>query len=332
MRRCALGLGLLLVGLGACGGPAQPVAEPAAAPPRASTSASGSASSAAADHAPGPGAADQRIALLRALADDSEGEERLAAQHRLYGELAGDPARQAEARAVIEELGASPDLARWERGDQALYDLASSRQAARDRAGARAAWQRLLTEHPRSALTGLAHLGLADAAFEDADLVVAEREYLATVASPDRRAAVYARYKLGWVYLNLARADEALDAFVEVVRLADDPLRREALKDVVRAYAEGRPAAGAVAFFEGLARGQGPALTLTLAELYADHGRVVDAAAAYALAIPLTDLEGACRAARGLDELERLAGRGPAIDAARAALADWQLADRCPAP
>lgn len=275
-----------------------------------------------------------RIAILRALADETRGPERLEVQHRLYVELAQrpQPEARAEALAIIEDVVASPAFGAWERADEALSDLGASRAQAGDRLGAQRAWQRLLAAHPRSRLAPAAHLALAEAAFEDADLASAEREYLAVLATPDDRSAPYARYKLAWVYFNLARDDEALAGFVEVVRTAGEPLRREALKDVVRAYAQARAPADALTFFDGLERGQGPAMTLRLAELYADQGRIEDASIAYQAAIPLTDLDGACRAGQGLADLERLAGPHPAIDRARAALADWHVPDACPTP
>lgn len=318
MRLPSLPIALAFV-IGACGGPAIAPEAPAAAAPARPAS---------------PMAPADRVALLRTLAAETRGHEHLDVQHRLYAELARnpDPAARAEALAIIEQIVASPDFATWERADAALHDLGVSRGQAGDRTGARRAWQRLVAAHPGSRFAPPAHLALAEAAFDDADLSTAELEYRAVLRAPEDRSAPYARYKLAWVHFNRQAYDDALAGFVEVVRTSADPLRREALKDVVRVYAQVNAPADAVAFFDALERGQGPAMTLRLAELYADQGRVDEAAAAYLLAVPLTDVDGACRAARGLDELERLAGPHDGIDAARAALADWHLPDTCLRP
>jgi tetratricopeptide (TPR) repeat protein len=226
-------------------------------------------------------------------------------------------------------MRASPAFRRWARADEVLFDHGALLAADHRRDQARAAWERLLADHPGSRWAAEAHLALADAAFADADLPSAEAEYRAVIAIPGARSAAYARYKLGWVHHDQQEADLALAAWVEVARTAPDPLRREAMRDTVRAFADARAVVDALAFFDGLARGQGPVLTIRLAEHYRDQGRYLDAAFAYREAIPLLDLAAACAAAEGVAELARLAGPRPEIPAAEAALADWRLAD-CP--
>ncbi len=322
MGRALLVATVLLVG---CGGvrsaPPAPPAPPASPTPPAPAPDVGAA---APDRGP-------RVEVLRALAADSRGDEQLDVQHALFFQLAmrDDDVARAEALAVLEAMAANPAFATWPRADIALYDLGARRAQARDRAGARVAWRRLIADHPVSNRVPDAHLALADAAFEDGDLAAARAEYQAVLRTPAADGALYARYKLGWVELNLGDQPAALAAFLAVARAADQPLRGEAIKDVVRVYAAIGDPAAAPAFFDALDRGRGPALTLRLAEACLDVGRLGEAAVALRVAIPLLDVDGACRAAGVVGRLEAMLGPTPAVAAARAALADWRLADDC---
>lgn len=242
------------------------------------------------------------LALLRELAATSTGHERLAALHRLYGALRvrDEPEARAEARTVIEALAASPDLVTWERADAALLELALQRDADHRTADALAAWRRLLAEHPGSPHAADAALAVADAAFADADLAEAEAGYRRVLTYPDATVAPYARYKLAWVHLNLSRHGEAESELRAVVATAADPLRREALRDLPRVYAETGDPARARAYFDALDRGEGARLTLRLADLELDGGRADAAIVVYRQLVGELDPQVTCPARLGL--------------------------------
>lgn len=326
--------GWMIAIVAACGGaPARPASPPPPAPEGSPTASPPPSPPALTELLPPP-ATDAQLAMLRDLVAATDGEERLAVQHRLYTALlARGPADRPEAAAILADMRASPALAGWARGDEVLFDHGTLLAAERRRAEARAAWQRLIDEHPRSRLAADAHLALAEAAFDDGDLAAAEVEYRQVLALAGARRAAYARYKLGWVHYNRQELDEALAAFAEVARTAGEPLRREALKDVVRAYAGVGDPAAAPDYFDRLDRGRGARWTALLAEVYLDEARHDEAARAYAAAIPRLDLDGACAAAPRVAELVRLAARSggasAAVAAAQAALAEWRLVD-CP--
>jgi len=141
-------------------------------------------------------------------------------------------------------------LRTWPALDGALFQLAfvlSAEQRADDAARVS---RRIVDDHPGSRYRSEALVAVADRAFEQTDLAIAEALYRDAQTTRGPVAAsirAYAAYKLGWVHLNLGRTEKAIASFAAVPGLAGaDPrstlLVREARRDLARAMALRRPA------------------------------------------------------------------------------------------
>ena len=98
--------------------------------------------------------------------------------------------------------------------------------------------ERIVHDAPARPIAAQAWLAIGERAFEDAALDRARDAYLATAAVPggDAQLAVYAKYKLAWVYLNLSEFRLACTTFQEVAQTAAQPaMAREARRDFLRA-------------------------------------------------------------------------------------------------
>ena len=75
-----------------------------------------------------------------------------------------------------------------------------------------------------------------------------------TSAKSHRRAALQAEYRLGWVELNLGRAQESFDLFLAVVTnpACQPRIRQDSLGSLVYLYSILRPPEAAIEFFSQL--------------------------------------------------------------------------------
>jgi tetratricopeptide (TPR) repeat protein len=174
-------------------------------------------------------------------------------------------------------------LAAWQPMDQLLYRFAYVLDLEHRPADVARVYHRLADGFPRSPYYAEAVLGLAEQAFERADLAAAAplyREVL--VAKASLSVHLYARYKLAWVDLDLGQPTEAYKSFAIIATTVGDQrdqmIIREARRDLVRAYT-GKPAA-AFAAFERIAPGKGLDMLVQLAEVWFDQGRAAEAIAA----------------------------------------------------
>lgn len=319
MRVLAIALFATAVGCGA-GRPAP--ADPAADRPAPAAELAPADVADAAD-AVGPVAleiSDRRLAMLRQLVAASQGAEQLEARARLFEQLdaSPDPAARAEALTVAAALVAAPGFAALAQADAVLYGHGVALQRAGDRARARAAWQRLVQEHPTSRFVAPAIVALADLAFDDGDLATASALYPRAFTDPS--VGAYARYKRGWCAFNLGDGAQALADFLDVARAGRAPLRAEALKDAVRVYAQIGDAAKAAAFFRAIDRDHVGEHLLRLGQSYLDVGKLPEARRALTDAQPLLDAAGACRAEATLARAAWFAADRAAAAAALAAL------------
>ena len=131
-----------------------------------------------------------------------------------------------------------------------------------DRAKDGAAYfKRIIKEFPGSEWVAYAWFMVGEYYFNVAnDAGQALKAYQKAMEYPDRPIYGYAIYKQGWCYINTADWDLALERFAQAVHVAEDPqstldersrkaLRKEALKDYVRAYANVGEARQAVSTF-----------------------------------------------------------------------------------
>jgi tetratricopeptide (TPR) repeat protein len=113
------------------------------------------------------------------------------------------PAARAIAERLVREF---PDSSLAE---DALYDLGYMRSEEGDRAGASAMFERLARENPRSRYAPEAHFRVAEYAFETNRLVDAEKHYVLALRRGVTGFTDKALFKLGWIYHDLRRPDEA---------------------------------------------------------------------------------------------------------------------------
>lgn len=171
---------------------------------------------------------------------------------------------------------------------RARYGLADIQRGRGEHEAAHDSLVMLVHDDPSHPLAAAALLQLADDAFAAGRLEESRALYeQVLVHRTDERH--YARYKLGWVALNLADGEAALAHFMAVIGEAGaDPRYRtlveNAARDCVLAYARvGRPER-ARDFFARIDPPNAEALVQRLARLYEDEGRPEDAARA--LGIP----------------------------------------------
>ncbi|MBL8623254.1 MAG: hypothetical protein JNK64_18220 [Myxococcales bacterium] len=276
-----------------------------------------------------PAVRASRLAMVRQLVAASRGTEQLEARARLFDELdaSPDPDARAEALTVAAALVAEPGFAALAQADAVLYGLGGALRRTGDAAHARAAWQRLVKEHPASRYVPAAIVALADLAFDDGDLAAATALYPRAFADPT--VGAYARYKRGWCAFNLGDGAQALADFLDVARAGRDPLRTEALKDAVRVYAQIGDAAKAAAFFRAIDRDRLGEHLLRLGTTYLDVGKLRDARRVLADAQPLLDAAGACRAEAAIARAAWIDADRAATAAALAALAGRTLDPAC---
>jgi tetratricopeptide (TPR) repeat protein len=172
----------------------------------------------------------------------------------------------------------NPRLASAPGVDTAVFTYAYTLQHAGHPQEARAAYERLLKDYPRSRFVADAYLALADDLFEAGRLAEAEVRYQKVLKFPDTPMYQYAQYKLGWVALSQRKYQDALEMFYQVAqgtRQAADRrvLYRAARHDFVRAYAEIGRADRARPAFQRV-DGQDPyGMLEALGDLYLDQGK-----------------------------------------------------------
>ncbi|HTM19302.1 MAG TPA: tetratricopeptide repeat protein, partial [Kofleriaceae bacterium] len=177
-------------------------------------------------------------------------------------------------------------LARWPQMADALFELADLLQGMRRGPDALKLYARLTLSHPQSPWAPYGLLAAAERAFEDGRLPEAEKLYAQVLASKATDLHGYARYKTGWVQLNLSRDADAFASFAAVITAGarnprGEALAREARRDIVRAYASfGKPAEAAAAF-DRVAPGHAMEMLPILADPWSEQGRSDNAIAAY---------------------------------------------------
>lgn len=194
----------------------------------------------------------------------------------------------AEAIASYRAIADRASFRVYPRMDRALFALAYALQQQQGPSSkdARQVWKRILDEHPQSEYVSEAHLAFADYFFGAGELANAETFYRKVLQFPRSRVYLYANYRLGWVYLNLDRAEDAGRQFLQVVRdtqgdAAQTTLHAAAKKDFVRAFADFGQVGKAWATFARLDRAGAPRMQAALADLYLEQGKSAEAIVAY---------------------------------------------------
>jgi outer membrane protein assembly factor BamD (BamD/ComL family) len=192
---------------------------------------------------------------------------------RQAAELA-DRAYRKLVRAVTtyKALADNPAFRNYPRLDQALFYYGYMLRSVQKHDDARAVFDRLLKDHPRSRFVPEAHLVFADYFFERGELANAAERYRSVLKFPGTPAYWYAMYRTGWIAHQQRRFQESLELFYQVAQATRRDPKQELLygaakKDYVRAYAEvGRSAVA----YDAFARVDGGS-ALGMLELLADH-------------------------------------------------------------
>ncbi len=192
----------------------------------------------------------------------------------------------AAAAGTYKELTSNNLYRNYPKMDVALFYFGYTLQHGNYLTEARAAYDKLLKEHPNSKYVPDAHLAFADYYFEQNQLANAEASYKRVLEFPKSPAFWYAKYKLGWIQLDKRTFQDALETFFEVAQATrgDEKaaiLHRAALKDFVRAYAEVGKADKAYVAFRRLEPTDALAMLDTLADLYLEQGKSDKAIATY---------------------------------------------------
>ena len=146
----------------------------------------------------------------------------------------------------------------------------------------------IVREHSNSKYLPEAYLGMAEYTFTiEEDMPTALSQYQKVVnIDPNSSAAGFAMYKMGWCYFNLGEPKKALAQFEKVIRDADknagkgrrSDMRKEALKDLVKAYSmwEDAKPANARKYFKSFAANDDEVDSMMerLARLYQENGKI----------------------------------------------------------
>lgn len=175
---------------------------------------------------------------------------------------------------------------KFPRLDKAMFYYGATLQGAGRMDEARKIYHRLLKQYPQSSYAPQAYLAFAEHFFEQAQLADAQRLYQQVLKYPKSPVYWYAMYKYGWIKLNQQAYQEALESFFQVVQgtkldMAQQHLRRAALSDFVRAYAEIGKVDKAFAAFQRVDAGQATAMLQNLADIYLEQGKTDASIAAY---------------------------------------------------
>jgi len=277
----------------------------------------------------------------------SEDAERAYEEAQASAEAAGAAAAPAPkprfpaARAVCERL--VRDFPASSFAEDALYDLAYMRFEEGDRAEGSALFERLVRTNPRSRYAAEAHFRIAEYAFDTNRFADAEKHDLLVLSRGITQFTDKALFKLGWIYHDLGRPDDAKrvlsDLLARQVRererrgreyaptpvlffpgphrsishkkrdTAGDDLYEETLETIARVYAEAGGLGALLQFVKAQAKdGEPPRyaapLLHRLALVHKEHSELAAAGDAYQrLLDEFPNFRGAPRAATELAEL-----------------------------
>lgn len=183
-------------------------------------------------------------------------------------------AASAEAVKVYQVLVTKPVFAKYNRLDEAIYFYAFELGQLKREAEMQDAYLRLIREHPTSKYIPNAYLSFADFKFGNNQIPDALKLYQKIVDGyQDSPVYAYALYKMAWCYLNPVGTGEpeyreSLNKFVETIQATLEgkagneanakQLRRDARRDLVKAYVHAGQPSKAWGFFNKIGSGPKP--------------------------------------------------------------------------
>lgn len=172
---------------------------------------------------------------------------------------------------------------RYARADQATYYLGTTRQERGEPEEALEAFKMLVKLYPSSQFVPDALIMIGEYYFDKNDAYPALRAYLKATSYTEHPRYGFAMYKLAWCYYNVEEYPKAIDTMKRVVsysmeQAASDPskvqLEEEALKDLVRFFADAGAMDEAYEYFTALGKKDLiRAMLKRLAGLYFEQGK-----------------------------------------------------------
>lgn len=173
---------------------------------------------------------------------------------------------------------------RYTRADEATYYLGMTYQEVGEREDAKEAFTKLVKLYPTSNFVPDAFVLIGEYYFDKNDAFPALRAYLKATSYRDSERWPYAMYKLAWCYYNVEEYAKAIDTMKAVVAHSMNEssdaaqqslqLGEEALKDLVRFFADAGELDEAYAYFTKLGRkGLIRSMLQRLATLYFEQGK-----------------------------------------------------------
>jgi tetratricopeptide (TPR) repeat protein len=219
---------------------------------------------------------------LHAQIDRAQGSQRQQLQRQQQRFLQESRQALVDSIQVYAQIARNPAFRNYERMDEALFFYAFTLQSADYMEQARTVYRQLIQQYPESRFVPFAYLAFADYFFEQEELARAEQFYDRVLEFPDSPVYAYAMYKKGWVFLNLARSQEALETFFQVARITEGSERHQTLnqnakRDFVRAYADVGRARQAYEAFQRVDRSYAFTMLELLGDLYVDQGKAPEA-------------------------------------------------------
>ena len=225
-------------------------------------------------------AKQQRFWRLKSVELTIQADSTKSQKARQEAAAAAEKAKQYLLKAVKTYKGLTDNEAfrNYPKMDMALFYYGYTLQGGRYMDEARKVYDKLLKNYPNSKYVPEAHLAFADYFFEKGELANAESRYQMVIKFPRSSAYWYAKYKMGWIHLNLQRFQLALETFFEVASATKNDKKQEVLnraskKDFVRAYAEIGKADKAYAAFQRVDQKYAFDMLQILADLYLAQGK-----------------------------------------------------------
>lgn len=173
---------------------------------------------------------------------------------------------------IYEALVNNPKFASYKRMDEALFYYAFELGELNEETKMQAAYQRLINDFPNSKYIANAYLAFADYYYGKGQIGNAVRLYERVTRFKDSPVYAYALYKLAWCHLNPigefeARYADSLNFFIATIKATREgragseangkQLRRDARRDLIRAYVHASKPSKAWNFFEKYGNGPG---------------------------------------------------------------------------
>jgi tetratricopeptide (TPR) repeat protein len=171
---------------------------------------------------------------------------------------------------------------RYDRADQATFFLASAYQDTEQTDKAVDAFKKLVKLYPQSSYVPDAYVLIGEYYFENDNAYGALRAYLKATAFKEHEKYAFAMYKLAWCYYNVGDNAKSIDTMKMVVDYSMNQsdqkkgiqLQDEALKDLVRFFADADAMDEAIEYFTKLGKQDLiKTMLMRLAGMYFEQGK-----------------------------------------------------------